>query len=390
MFLAGVATFAQLYAPQALLPQMSSAFDIGAAEASLAVSAGTFGVAASVIPWSLAADRFGRKRAIAAAVIAATALGLLVTLMPTFELVVALRFVEGLALGGVPAIAVAYLNEEVHRLDSAAAVGTFVAGNTVGGLSGRLIAGPLGELTGSWQTGFIAVSGLSVLAAVLFVSLTPRPQGFLPPDRHSQSLVRAVVEVLGNVIRHLRTPVLLALFAQPMLLMGGFVAIYNYLGYHLIDEPFLLPMWAASLVFLAYLAGSVSSPIVGRLAGVRGRKGVKIACDLIACAGLVAMLVPNLAVVVAGLIVFTAAFFGSHSVASGWAGAYPQQGRAQSTALYNLWYYTGSSIFGFLGGYAFQGAGWAALVFAVLGLFMVAIIIAAIALPPSKPKVRFG
>lgn len=388
MFLAGVATFAQLYAPQAVLPQIAEALGVSPAASSLAVSAGTLGVALSVIPWSIAADRIGRRRVIAIAVVAATLLGFMVTLMPTLELVVSVRFIEGLALGGVPAVAVAYLNEEVHRLDAAAAVGTFIAGNTVGGLAGRLVAGPVGDLTGAWQAGFLAVSALSVFAAVMFVVFAPAPQGFSP--RRGNSLARAMGESLRSVGEHMRSPVLVALYLQPMLLMGGFVAIFNYLGYHLTSPPFLLPVWAASLVFLAYLAGAASSPLAGRLAGLRGRKGVKLAFDGIACLGLVWMLVPNLGVVVLGLVVFTGAFFGSHAVASGWAGAYPTKGRAQSTALYNLWYYTGSSVFGFTAGYAFQWAGWNALVLTVLGLFAVAICIAALLLPPSKPHVRFS
>lgn len=390
MFLAGVATFAQLYAPQAVLPQMVSAFDVTIAQSSLAVSAGTLGVALSVLPWSIVADRIGRKRVIAIAVVAATILGFLVTLMPTFELLVAVRMLEGLALGGVPAVAVAYLNEEVHGMDAPAAVGTFIAGNTIGGLAGRLIAGPLGELTGTWQSGFLAVSGLSVFAATMFIFLNPSPKGFVPPNPREHPLSAAVSKAARNVLAHLREPVLICLYVQPMLLMGGFVAIFNYLGYHLTEEPFLLPVWVASLVFLAYLAGSVSSPLAGRLAGMRGKKGVKLACDGLACLGLVWMLVPNLGVVIFGVIVFTAAFFASHSVASGWAGSYPREGRAQSTALYNLWYYVGSSVFGFAGGLFFETAGWNSLVFMVLALFAVAMIVGAIFLPPSKPKVHFG
>lgn len=34
---------------------------------------------------------------------------------PTFEMLLALRLLEGMALGGVPAIAIAYLNEEGMR-----------------------------------------------------------------------------------------------------------------------------------------------------------------------------------------------------------------------------------------------------------------------------------
>ena len=37
--------------------------------------------------------------------------------------------------------------------------------------------------------------------------------------------------------------------------MGGFVAVYNYLGFRLSGEPFSLPATLISLIFLAYLSG---------------------------------------------------------------------------------------------------------------------------------------
>ena len=392
MLLAGISAFAQLYAPQAVLPQIADYFQVTTAESSLMVSMGTFGLAIATIPWSLVADRIGRKRTISIAVIAATILGIVVTLMPTFELALAARFAEGLALGGVPAVAMAYINEEIHKLDAAAAVGTFIAGNTVGGLSGRLISGPVGEFTGSWQTGFIAIAGMSILTASLFMVLAPKPQGFIPAGALGGTIGDAIRETASNSARHMRDPVLLVLYLQPFLLMGGFVALYNYLGYHLTDEPLLLPVWVSSFVFLAYLAGTVSSPIAGRIAGKYGRKVVMLICDAISLVGLAIMLIPTLWAVVLGLIIFTGAFFGSHSTASGWAGAHPRFGRSQSTAIYNLAYYIGSSILGFVGGFFFQSLGWNGLIAMVASVVIIASLVALIVLPQKhKPDPKpFG
>lgn len=392
MLLAGIATFAQLYAPQAVLPEISAFFEVSTAQSSLMVSMGTAGLAIATVPWSLVADRIGRKRTISIAIAAATILGLVVTLMPTFELALTVRFVEGLALGGVPAVAMAYINEEIHKLDAAAAVGTFIAGNTVGGLSGRIVSGPVGEFTGSWQLGFLAITALSILSAALFIALSPQPQGFVPLGRQGGTVGDSIRSTARNAGRHLKDPVLLTLYLQPFLLMGGFVALYNYLGYHLTDDPFLLPVWITSLVFLAYLAGTVTSPIAGRLAGRYGRKIVMLVSDAIALASLALLLIPSIWMIVLGLIVFTGAFFASHSTASGWAGAHPKRGRAQSTALYNLSYYIGSSIFGFIGGLFFQSLGWPALVGMVGGIILVASIVALVVLPlKHKPDPKpFG
>ena len=71
---------------------------------------------------------------------------------------------------------------------------------------------------------------------------------------------------------------------------------------------------------------------------------MKLGADAVSLAGLAIMLIPNLWAIVAGLIVFTTGFFGSHAISIGWAAAHPTYGRAQSSALYNFTYYFGSSI----------------------------------------------
>lgn len=383
MLLAGIATFAQLYAPQAVLPEISDAFGVTIAQSSLMVSMGTLGLAVATVPWSLVADRIGRKLTISWAICAATVFGIAVVLMPTFELALLMRILEGAALGGVPAVAMAYINEEIHRIDAAAAVGTFIAGNTFGGLLGRVVAGPVGEAI-HWRAGVLAVSMMAILAVAAFIVLMPRPQGFIPPRGHQASLRNAISTTLANAGQHLKDPVLRAIYLQPFLLMGGFVAIYNYLGYRLTGSTFGLPVWISSFVFVAYLAGTISSPWAGRIAGMRGRKVVTLWCDLGSIVGLLIMLVPNLAVLIGGLILFTGAFFGSHAVASGWAASHPKTGRAQSTALYNLFYYVGSSVFGFVGGLFFQSLGWPALIGMVVALFLIGGIVALVVLPRRR------
>ena len=58
LFFAGVATFAQLFSPQAALPLIATDHQIGAADAALVVSAATVGLPIGVIPSSVATDRY--------------------------------------------------------------------------------------------------------------------------------------------------------------------------------------------------------------------------------------------------------------------------------------------------------------------------------------------
>ncbi|MDJ0349740.1 MFS transporter [Cryobacterium sp. PH29-G1] len=382
LFFAGIATFAQLYSPQAVLAHIAVDIGVSAADAALVISASTLGLAIGVIPWSLVADRHGRVRAMSIAVIAATVFGLLVPFAPTFSLLLTGRFVEGLMLGGVPAIAVAYLSEEIEPRHAARAAGTYVAGTTIGGLLGRLVAGPVTELT-NWRVGVFTVGVLCAIAAVLFILLIPAPRGFVP-RRFELRDPGTDLSLIMLLRANLRSPRLLALYAQGFLLMGGFVALYNYLGFRLAHEPFNLPQALISLVFVAYLAGTWSSAQAGILAARYGRWSVLLSSLACMIAGVLLTLSTVLVVVLIGVLLATAGFFAAHAVASGWTGAAATVGRAQASSLYNLSYYAGSSLFGWLGGVFFVQWGWAGTVALVVGLAVVAAGLTAAVLRPQR------
>lgn len=105
--------------------------------------------------------------------------------------------------------------------------------------------------------------------------------------------------------------------------------------------------------------------------------------------GVVAMSIPSVAAVIAGLLAFTAGFFAAHSVASGWTPvAADPQARAQASSLYYLGYYGGSSLFGWLLGLVFVSAGWVVFSSLVLGMCVLAFGVAMLALrsAPARPR----
>lgn len=372
LFFIGVATFAQLYSPQGLLPIIAVEQDITADQAALMVSAATLGLALGVIPWSYIGDAAGRKPAMVWAISLACLFAVLTTVAPSFTLALTARFFEGFMLGGVPALAVAYLNEEVSSKVAAVAAGTYVSGTTLGGLAGRIIAAPIGEQLG-WKLGMLVVTALAVICVLVFLRMAPAAQRFTPRRT-------GVSEALGALFGNLRSGALWVIYLQGFLTMGGFVAMYNYLGFHLAGPPFLLPIWLTSLVFLAYLAGTLSSPRAGRLASRLGRKKVLLAGNFITMTGTALTLVSDVWVIIVGMVVLTGGFFAAHAVASGWAGARAVAGRSQSASLYNLGYYAGSSVFGFLGGTFLHQAGWSGTVVMVLVLTALATALAALVL----------
>ncbi|GAB2598943.1 MFS transporter [Streptomyces capparidis] len=350
LFAAGVATFILLYAPQALLPALSAELGASPARASLTVSVTTVCLAVAVLPVSALSERWGRTRVMTVSVFAAALIGLLVPLAPDLTTLVLLRAAQGVALAGLPATAMAYLAEEVDPRAVTSAIGLYVAGNSIGGMSSRVIPGAVSEWLG-WRAALAAVGVLSLLLAVVFRALLPRARHFRPGPVHPRAL-------LGTVRGHLSDPLLCRLYAIGLLLMTAFGAVYTVLGYRLTAEPFGLPQSVVGLVFLVYLVGTASSAAAGRLAGRLGRRGALYVGILTAAAGLLLSVSAHLGAVLLGLVLITAGFFAGHAVASSSVSRTATRGRAQATALYLAAYYVGNGIGGTLGAATYHSAGW--------------------------------
>jgi predicted MFS family arabinose efflux permease len=380
LFAAGMTTFVAMYAPQAVLPDLTTAFGIGAGAATLAVSATTGLLALAIIPASALSERFGRTRVMTVSAVSSAVLGLLIPLSPNFELLVAGRALQGIALAGVPAVAMAYLAEEVEHSSIGAAMGRYIAGTTLGGLSGRLITGLALDLM-SWRWALEVAAVLALAFTVLFIRTAPPSRRFSPASIAPLTIAR-------NVLGHLRNPALAALFALGFLLMGGFVSIYNLIGFRLLGEPFGLPQALVSLVFCFYLVGTVTSATAGRLADRFGRWQIELAAVVLTAAGLTALLSGSLTVLLFGMFLFTGGFFAAHAVASGWVGRIATEHRAEASALYLFCYYLGSAVAGTGAGVIYAAGGWGAAVGYVGALLALAAVTAVALARLARTRIR--
>jgi MFS family permease len=115
-----------------------------------------------------------------------------------------------------------------------------------------------------------------------------------------------------------------------------------------------------------------------------GRRRVLVAGTVTMLSGTLLTLSSTLVLVVVGLLMLTAGFFAAHATASAWVGARATTGRAQATALYNVAYYGGSALVGWLLGYTWSGPGWVGVVAVVGGLALAALAIALAVLPSAE------
>jgi YNFM family putative membrane transporter len=359
LFAGGLVTFAILYSTQPLLPEFSRDFGVSPATASLSVSLTTAVLAIAMLVTSSLSESHGRKRLMACSLTLSAILAVLTAITPNFALLLSLRAIQGAVLAGLPAIAMAYIGEEFHPSHLGTVMGLYISGNSLGGMSGP---GVLTEAF-SWHIALAAIGIFSLALAVSFWFLLPESRHFAPKPQR----LRFQLAELAIPLRRLD---LLALYGVAFTLMGSFAALYNYVGYLLTGAPYHLSQAAVGWLFLVYLTGTVSSTVFGRMADKYGWPRVLGTGISLMWIGAILTLLAPLALKICAIALFTFGFFGSHSAASSWVGRKAQAQRAQASALYLLFYYAGSSVMGWIGGFFWSHAKWPG----VIGLISVQLI----------------
>lgn len=376
LLFAGLAIFNSLYATQALLPTLTDELGMTEGQAALTVSATTGGLALCVVPASILSERFGRGRVLIISALLATTLGLALPLAQTGGQLIAMRFIQGCLIAGTPAVAMTWISEEIAAEDSAGAMGLYVAGNSIGGLIGRLVPAFTLEVAG-WRTALFAGAVTALTFAFIMWALLPNQKQFEPKPLHFSSEATAIA-------RHLTDWRLVALYACAFLGMGMFVSVYNMFGFRAI-EHFGLPPALAGLVYVMYLSGTWSSARAGNYVQRAGRGRVMVITAVLMLIGALILISPNLWVTLVGLLLFTASFFAMHSVASGWVGQVATHDRAEASSGYVFFYYVGSSALGALTGWIFQYLDWPGFIAVVAG-FLVALTVIAVWLALTVKK----
>ncbi len=367
LFSAGLATFALLYCVQPILPVLSQQFGVTPAESSISLSLSTGLMALGLLFTGPLSDAVGRKPVMVTALMLAAICTLISALMTSWQGILLMRALIGLSLSGVAAVGMTYLSEEIHPRVIAFSMGLYISGNSIGGMSGRLLTGVLTDFF-SWRIAIGVIGCFSLAGALMFWKILPASRHFRPASLRPRSL-------LINFRLHWRDKGLPLLFAEGFLLMGAFVTLFNYIGYRLLSAPWSLSQAVVGLLSVVYLTGSWSSPKAGAMTSRFGRGPVMIVATAIMLAGLLLTAFDTLWVILPGMMLFTAGFFAAHSVASGWIGPRARRAKGQASSLYLFSYYLGSSVAGTLGGVFWHRFGWPGVTAFIGALLVLALLV---------------
>jgi MFS transporter, YNFM family, putative membrane transport protein len=372
--LAGIAAFCNLYATQPLLPMFEQMFHASKAEVGRTVSAATLGVAFSAPFCGALAERVGRRRVIVLSTFLLALPTLLAATASNLSQLVFWRLLQGIAMPGIFAVCIAYIAEEWPRQRAPQVMSIYVTGAVFGGFLGRIFTGvaathhlvPLVEP--SWRNGFAAIACLDVVFGILLWR-------WLPHD--SPQPLRAAHQ--GGFLGHLRNPQLLATFAVGFNILFTLVAAFTYITFYLAAPPFLLSPAQLSMLFLVYLVGIVITPVSGIWITRAGSRAALIAALLAGMVGVLLTLIPNMLVILFGLVLCSSGVFVCQSASTTYIQRVAQSGgRASAAGLYVMFYYIGGSVAGVLPGLLWRYGQWKACVALIVFVQLATVLVAGV------------
>lgn len=369
MFLAGSSVFALLYAVQPMMPLLSAEFGLTAADASWVLSISTLTLALSLLLSSLLSEFIDRRRLMIVAVTSTAVLSLLCALAQNYTQLLWLRALLGLALGGMPALAITYLSSEVPAARLSQTIGFYIAGTALGGMLGRAFGALLSDQL-NWRLALLCLGLAGLAAAWQFQRILPHvlPHAMQSNSRRSQQLkqvtpdLQNLRQMISSVFVQIRQPKLLALFAIAFLLTGSYTGLYNYITFYLLAPPYLFSQSTVAAITVFYVFG-IGSSLWGAMLTkhLPLRTLVPMALTLMLL-GLCATLHPDVGIILAGIALFTFGFFATHTLCSNWLATLVQAPKALVTAVYLCCYYLGASSLGAFSGIGWDSGGWPAVV----------------------------
>jgi predicted MFS family arabinose efflux permease len=357
-----IGAFLHLYAPQSVLPMMAQEYGVGAADASLVITAGTLAVAATAPFTGALSDVLGRKRLIVIALALLLIPATMTALALTLNQIIFWRFIHGLLLPPIFAVTIAYVGGEFPPNEANSVFGIYASASAVGGFLGRFVPGMLTQYVG-WRGGFLALACGSVICLVMVMWL-------LTPEKRFVSAINLGTS-LRQMIAHLTNPLLLSIYAVGFGVLFNFIATFTFLSFHLAAPPFNKSPAFLGSIFVVYLFGSAASLWLGRAIAWWGRRTFVLCVFAVWAAGMLLSLIPSVPAIVLCLILASTCGILAQASSTSFVAITAKTGTSAAVGLYVMSFYVGGTFGGWLPGLAYEAGGWPWSLALVLGMLAI-------------------
>ena len=346
-------TVVDLFAAQAILPSLARHYQVGPAAMGLAVNASTIGMAIAGLAIALLSQRIDRRWGVTAALALLAIPTALLAVAPDIGTFAALRIAQGLCMAAAFALTLSYLGEQCSAEDAAGAFAGYITGNVASNLIGRLMSAGIADHLGL-AANFYAFAALNAAGALLAYVYLGRTA--LTPTRMAD---RRALSVWSE---HLHNPRLLASFGIGFFILFAFIGTFTFVNFVLVREPLAIGMMAIGLVYFVFLPSIFTTPLAGDAVQRFGTHGALCGGLATAGAGLPLLLLPNLAAVIAGMMLVGVGTFFAQATATGFVARAATTDRGSASGVYLACYFFGGLVGTTVLGQLFDRFGWAACV----------------------------
>jgi YNFM family putative membrane transporter len=348
LFLGASSMFANMYATQAILPQIERGLKVSPAAAGLTITVVVAGVAVGGWVHGPLSDRIGRARVMVASAALLVVPTALVGAAPNLPVMLLLRTLQGLLMPGLLVVAVPYVTERFTGRLAGAAMGAYTSSLVFGGFVGRVGTAVLADWIG-WRWALTLLAVPTAAGALMMWRWLPRDTP--APVRRT---------LAGVVASHLRNRRLIVNAVCVSSVFFGFVGIFTYATYRLTSPAIGLTLTEAGLVYTVWLVG-IAVPVVGQLAERRGPQRVLPVLISLSLAGCLLTLVDSLPVIVLGLGMMAFAMFSSVTACQLLIPRLVDHHRGTATSLHLTIYYLGGGLGAYIPG-LWLADGWSRVV----------------------------
>jgi YNFM family putative membrane transporter len=347
-------TVVDLFATQAILPSLATAYQVSPAAIGFAVNASTIGMALAGLAVAFFSSRIDRRRGILLSLTLLSIPTALLAIAPDLTTFTLLRIAQGIFMSTAFALTLSYLAEHCTASDTAGAFAAYITGNVASNLFGRLMSAALADHWGLAVNFYVfALLNLGGAVLVYFTLARTKPMAAAPmPDRSPLSIWA----------EHLRNAPLRATFAIGFLILFAFIGTFTYVNFVLVREPIALSRMAVGLVYFVFLPSILTTPLAGRAVERWGTRPTLWGALALAAAGLPLVLLPFLPAVMTGLALIGVGTFFAQATATGFVGRAATGDRGSASGIYLACYFFGGIVGSVVLGQLFVRFGWGACV----------------------------
>ncbi|MGK0513932.1 MAG: YNFM family putative membrane transporter [Gammaproteobacteria bacterium] len=356
LLVCSVFIFFVLYAPQPLLSLFASEFNVAPAVAGSLMTATMLPLAIAPLVYGLFLAKINPLLILRIAMVLLGLSCLLFVYVPSFELLLLVRFLQGLTLPAALTAMTSYIGMSYSADTLQKNMTLYIGSSIVGGYFGRVFAALFSDLW-NWQSFYYVIAFM-----LLCLALTVKHSRFTNPAKQSQ------LSPL-DYIKQLKEGAVLKVYGAVFCMFFCFAALLNYLPFILQNTFLITNTRDIGLVYSGYLIGalaSIAAPWL--LKKVPSPWHLLTAVFSFYSVSIILLMSHQLSLFLIAFTLFCGAMFVIHSTAAPLVNKISKAPPSVTNGGYVSFYYSGGALGSLLPGVVYQHHGQTAFMFTLLAV----------------------